>query len=216
MGSAMAAPSASGWQIISSANRFPKRFRRDVEHNASSRTHLAIQSPQRWARISHQQHQCLSIIDANTYRLQGNNWNALIHQEGAVIKSTAAPGGTFSVGKNAPFNLSDLTTAFYSTWFLTKRGKHEQLEGKSVLILHHNPDQKQALQQILQHVGFYRNLDGTPIQGRQIPDYFWLCQSCTGVYIIGFNPGGRDWEAEIILAILRNMGVAYPLPPPRL
>ena len=152
--------------------------------------------------------QCLSIIDANTHGLHGSSWNALIHQEGAVIKGNAVPGGTFGVGKNAPFNLSDLNTVFYSTWFLTKRGKHEQMEGKSLLIPHNAPGLEQGIQQTLQHAGFYRNQDGTPIKGRQIPDYFRLDQSGTGVYIMGFNSDGRDWKTETILAVLHNFSYA--------
>ena len=152
--------------------------------------------------------QCLSIIDTNTHGLNGNSWNALIRQEGAVIKNTTAPGGTFGVGKNAPFNLSDLNTVFYSTWFLTRRGKHEQMEGKSLLIPHHAPGTVSAQRQMLQHAGFYRSLDGKPIEGRQIPDCLRLGQSGTGVYIMGFNPDDRDWKTEAIRAVLHNFSYA--------
>lgn len=158
--------------------------------------------------VSSKEFQCLSIIDANTQGLQSRSWNALIHQEGAVIKSNATPGGTFGVGKNAPFNLSDINTVFYSTRFLTRRGRQEQMEGKSILIPHPDPNPDQVTRHTLQHAGFYRKLDSTPIEGRQIPDYFRLSHNGTGIYIVGFNPDGRDWQTESILAILRNFSYA--------
>ena len=155
--------------------------------------------------VSAQEIRCLSVVDANTEGLKDGSWDALIRQEGAVIKANApAAGGSFGVGKNAPFNLSSINTVIYATRFVTRRGRQEQMEGKSLLIPHSAPGQEQDGLSTLQHAGFYRLPDRRPVEGRQIPEPFRLHQYGTGVHIIGFDSGGRAWKTEAIRAVLHN------------
>ena len=148
---------------------------------------------------------CLRIVDKNTSGLKEGKFHALVRQEGGVDKDTGAPGGSYGIGKNAPFNVSSIKTVFYSTTFWTKRGRHEQMEGKTLLIPHDDPfDNAGGVPEKLQHAGYYRNKYGANIEGKDIDRYFHLNDFGTGVYIMGFDPKGRDWIYESTNAILSN------------
>ena len=145
---------------------------------------------------------CLKIVDSGTTGLRGSNWEALTIQEGFVRKEGAASGGSYGIGKNAVFNLSSLFTVLYSTRYLDgRRGREERMQGKSRLITHESPESDD---EVLQHIGFYRELDSQPIRGKQIPDFFRLDESGTGVFIIGFDPGTVDWSQELLWSVLEN------------
>ena len=147
---------------------------------------------------------CLQITDTNTTGLTGKRWDALVTQEGSVEKSDAgAPGGSFGIGKNAVFNVSDIQTVFYSTQYVDRRqGRVDLLQGKATLMAHQNPENPG---ESLQHTGFFTNANGLPMEGRRnIPPPFQLEEPGTGVYIMGFNPMVADWVGDIIRAVLRN------------
>ena len=147
---------------------------------------------------------CLRITDTNTTGLQGRRWDALVTQEGSVEKADiGAPGGSFGIGKNAIFNVSDLLTVFYSTHYLDRRrGRVDRLQGKATLMSHPNPAKAD---ESLQHTGFYTDVGGEPIEGRRnIDPFFLLNEPGTGVYVMGFNPRVGDWVGDVIRAVLRN------------
>ena len=147
---------------------------------------------------------CLQITDTNTTGLSDKRWDALVTQEGSVEKSNAsAPGGSFGIGKNAVFNVSDIQTVFYSTQYVDRRkGRVDLLQGKATLMAHQDPEDPS---ESLQHTGFFTDADGLPMQGRRnIPPPFQLEEPGTGVHIMGFNPRVADWVGDIIRAVLRN------------
>ena len=147
---------------------------------------------------------CLQITDTNTTGLSGKRWDALVTQEGSVEKSNAgAPGGSFGIGKNAVFNVSDIQTVFYSTQYVDRRkGRVDLLQGKATLMAHQNPEDPS---ESLQHTGFFTDADGLPMEGRRnISPPFQLEEPGTGVHIMGFNPRVADWVGDIVRAVLRN------------
>ena len=147
---------------------------------------------------------CLRITDTNTTGLKGKRWDALVTQEGSVQKSdTGAPGGSFGIGKNAVFNVSDIQTVFYSTHYLEgRKGRVDKLQGKATLMAHPDPDDSS---ESLQHIGFFTDSKGEPIiGGGNVDDFFQLSEPGTGVYIMGFNPRVEDWVGDIIRAVLQN------------
>ena len=149
---------------------------------------------------------CLSIIDSGTTGLVDESWDALVMQEGIVHKTTAAPGGSNGIGKNAVFNVSGLRTVFYSTRYLARRkGREEKLQGKARLISH--PDQTGSFSN-LQHIGFYRTDEGEPLKGREIPKEFRLKDNGTGVFILGFDPQLEDWGRAAAAAVVDNFFLA--------
>lgn len=148
---------------------------------------------------------CLKIQDTGTTGLVGFHWDALVRQEGAVNKSAASAGGSFGIGKNAVFNVSDLHTVFYCTRYVEgRRGRVDLLQGKAALMAHPNP---QDPKDMLQHMGFYACEGGEPISGRKaMPNCFELDETGAGVFIMGFNPrsSGSQWAQEVALAAADN------------
>lgn len=145
---------------------------------------------------------CLSIIDRNTTGLQGRKWRSLIYEEGTPEKETSGgvAGGSFGIGKNAPYNIANLHTVIYSTRYTDgKRGRVERMTGRAQLVSHYDPNG----QDMLQHIGFYTSEDGAAIEGPDIPMPFRLTEPGTGLWIVGFTPG-RNWQASAVRATMNN------------
>ena len=144
---------------------------------------------------------CLKVQDTGTTGLNDDRWKALVIQEGAVSKGRGAPGGSYGIGKNAILNASDLKTVFYSTRLVEgRKGLVTKLQGKATLTGHSDPDGSGDLQ----HIGFYSLQDGGPIVGREIPEFFQLGETGTGVFIMGFNPHTSDWVDQIATAVIES------------
>lgn len=145
---------------------------------------------------------CLRITDSGTTGLPDSNWDALVIREGDVRKSNAgAPGGSYGIGKNAVFNVSDAQTVFYSTRYVNgKEGRVEKMQGKATLMSHQDRDSGEDLQ----HIGFYRASNGDPFFSPDIPDFFRLEETGTGVFVMGFNPLSSDWVDAVTSAVIEN------------
>ena len=143
---------------------------------------------------------CLSIIDHNTTGLQGRKWDSLIYEEGIPEKEgIGSPGGSFGIGKNAPYNVAALHTVLYSTRYTKGRqGRTERMTARSQLVSHKNPQ----TQTMLQHIGFYAGAENQPITGPDIPDPFRLSQAGTGLWILGFYPDNTRWLQAAIKSTL--------------
>lgn len=84
---------------------------------------------------------CLRITDSGTTGLSDSNWDALVTREGDVQKSSVGAGGSYGIGKNAVFNVSDAQTVFYSTRYVNGReGRVEKMQGKATLMSHQDPE----------------------------------------------------------------------------
>ena len=142
---------------------------------------------------------CLAVIDRNTTGLQGRKWDSLIYEEGTPEKDgPGAPGGSFGIGKNAPFNVSGLHTVIYSTRYANGRqGRVEKMTGRAQLVSHPDPDDGQAM---LQHIGFYADAAGQPIFGPAIPSPFRLDEPGTGLWVAGFTPDDSEWQQSALRA----------------
>lgn len=151
--------------------------------------------------LKSEQIRCLRVTDSTTTGLVGNSWDALVIQEGAVKKSSqGAPGGSYGIGKNAVFNVSDLRTVFYSTRYVDemKEGLVEKLQGKATLMSHPNPRNEH---EYLQHIGFCNISENS---AADIAPFFRLKENGTGVFIMGFNPRSEDWIRDVQRAVIEN------------
>ena len=145
---------------------------------------------------------CLKVQDTGTMGLNDARWKALVTQEGAVSKGSGAPGGSYGIGKNAILNVSDLQTVFYSTRLVEgRKGLVTKLQGKATLTGHSDP---KGSGDDLQHIGFYSLRGDGPIKGRNIPEFFQLAETGTGVFIMGFNPHSSDWVDQVATAVIEN------------
>ena len=157
--------------------------------------------------LRHKNIRCLAIIDSGTHGLRPENWRALVESEAAVMKQGGAPGGSRGIGKSAALTVSDLLTVFYSTRYLAgRKGRIEQAQGRSRLMTHRDPNPRRSLGRrrgdYLQHVGFYRNRDHSPMMGVDIPDCFRLADATgTGIFILGFNPHAENWVTSAEQAV---------------
>ena len=139
----------------------------------------------------------LAVKDANTTGLAGKKWDALVYNEGTTNKGDMnAAGGSFGLGKSAPYLVSELKTVCYST-FYPAPGREERFIARCRLIAHEDPKGRDGE---LQHIGFGtkvkvpRNKRPPPTRGQSIYKNFRLGETGSGIFIAGFDPLLRNWS----------------------
>jgi len=144
----------------------------------------------------------LRISDFNTKGLTNSDsqiksdWLDLVKKSGSSNKGDTM-GGSFGIGKSAPFVCSDLQTVFYST--LDVDGKIAS-QGVSRLISHKLDN---VASDFTQGVGYYGQIDGLLHVNSLIsiqPGYK-RTQSGTDIFIAGFSDYD-NWDVELIKEIL--------------
>lgn len=151
----------------------------------------------------------LVVCDYNTTGLTGSKtsgksaWKALTHSDGTSLKNDAGSGGSYGIGKNAPFACSDLSMVFYNTYAIDDE---KAFKGVSRLATILDADGRST-----QGVGHYQNNneeDETwlPIYGEDISpfrDLFARNKYGTDIIVVGFNES-EDWEQKIEKAIINH------------
>jgi len=144
------------------------------------------------------------ISDYNTTGLTGSkekhssNWNNLVKSTGISDKGSS-DGGSFGIGKNAPFACSDLYTVFYST--LDKHGI-EAFQGVANLISVYKDDESDYTQGIGQ---LSESEDLRPIHKQfKIQQGFNRTSSGTDIYIPAIKFDKNDFKDGIIKGVLNN------------
>ena len=154
----------------------------------------------------------LRIVDTNTTGLVGpseigTNLYALLKAEGQSLKANADAGGSFGIGKFAPFTLSKVRTVFFSTTYKDDDGKLVRcVQGKANLTSHEIDGVR------FDPEGFWGVRENTmPVGGSDlssIPD--WLLpeelenQTGTAIYIVAFNDLNADWRERLAGSIAQN------------
>lgn len=149
----------------------------------------------------------LKIIDQNTTGLNGSKWDTLVYKEGTPSKDNIAAGGSFGIGKNAPYTASTLSLVCYSTRYLDKH-RMEKFIARCKLVAHADPENSDTE---LQHVGFgtsstFNGKHYPPILGNEMHKEFRLKNNGTGIFIMGFNV--RNWEKVARRSIACNFFAA--------
>ena len=147
----------------------------------------------------------LRISDYNTTGLvdsdkkKNSTWNNLVKSSG-VSDKTGSSGGSYGIGKSAPFACSDLRTVFYNT--LDINGL-KAFQGVANLVSFEKEKDKTT-----QGTGYYGNSeDNTAIRNME---YFgpYVRKECgTDIYVVAFLDD-EEWEKKIIEAILENFLIA--------
>ena len=150
----------------------------------------------------------LVVMDENTTGLSGSHWEALIYKEGTPSKDNAAAGGSFGIGKNAPYAASALGLVCYSTRYLDPH-LVEKFIARCKIEAHQDPKGERGE---LQHVGFgtSEDFDGSrypPVLGGNIHKSFRLQENGTGIFIMGFKEE-RGWQKVVVRSIVRNFFAA--------
>jgi hypothetical protein len=140
--------------------------------------------------------------DYNTKGVTGSDtdrddgWYSLIRCSGASPK-WAGEGGSFGIGKNAPFAASRMRVVLYST--LTKRRTYS-FQGVARLVSHNLPKGGG----IAQHIGYLGEGVGSSVRKRKdIPPRFVRSKPGTDLMILGYE-GQGSWEKDLIFSVLEN------------
>lgn len=157
----------------------------------------------------------LVASDYNTKGLCGNHdldnistaWEALTGADGMSVKPDDNSGGSFGIGKNAPFACSSLSMVFYNTWDIED---HRAFIGVGRVATLLNETGKPT-----QRVGKYQNNDDEnevwlPIytkDSNSFRDLFVRQERGTDVIVVGFNEVD-DWQNDIAKAVIKNFFVA--------
>lgn len=145
---------------------------------------------------------CMRISDFNTSGLAGSKatdeepspWRDLTKSQGASEKR-GSNGGSFGIGKFAPYACSSLRTVFYST--LDSSGI-EAYQGVSRLTSFKDDEGD-----IKQGIGFYGKDRNAPIyeQFSLDPDFSRSADSGTDLFILGFV-AESEWKEKMIASVL--------------
>lgn len=191
------------------SNEFPninefKNIFKDARHTWQNRNGQVIEFIDRAEEVLNSPFiPFLKISDYNTKGLEGAErrdigtpWSTLIKEKGSSNKSDTS-GGSFGIGKAAPFACSDLRTLFYSTCIYENKENYHI--GVSNIMSFEKQDQS-----VTQGVGFYSLGEFTEsIQGELDFIDQPRTEKGTDIYIAGFNKQ-EDWQKAIIESILVN------------
>lgn len=152
----------------------------------------------------------LRIADYNTKGLEGSKagknkkspWRGLTHSDGVSYKNEDS-GGSYGIGKNAPFVCSQIRTVFYNTY--AKDGE-KAFQGIARLMTHYNDGKEETI-----GTGHFLNCDEKgPIFENdvcEIRDMFKREEYGTDVIIVGFYKT-KSWQDTIEKAIVKNFFLA--------
>ena len=148
---------------------------------------------------------CLRVSDRNTIGLHGGHWRALVKMQGVSHKpDVVGAGGSYGIGKYAPFSVSTLRTVFYWTSYQQDREDVERFQGRAVLMSHQSEEGE------TQGTGFYGIKENcSELKGKQIPEPFRLLtpSGCpihgTSIVIAGFR-AVEDWRLRIAASVIEN------------
>ncbi len=145
----------------------------------------------------------LICTDNNTKGLSGDDndlnsdWFGLVRSKGTSPKGPDT-GGSFGIGKGAPFTVSTLRTVYY--YSRSEKGI-TRFQGKSMIVSHKN-DQNETTN----GTGFFgrENADSIDMYD-QIPGVFRRKNIYPGldIYVAGFR-NILTWQTDLIQSILRN------------
>lgn len=146
----------------------------------------------------------LRVSDYNTKGLTGSKelyntpWQNLVKSSGVSDKGGTS-GGSFGIGKSAPFACSDIRTVMYSTFDIDSIRAYQ---GVSRLV---SFDHKKLFSPyITQGIGYYGNTDkNTPVFEEYSLGEFKRIETGTDIYILGFKET-ESWQDEIIKAVLEG------------
>ena len=155
-------------------------------------------------KISAEKVYVLRISDFCTSGLTGSreevntHWTNLTKSSGVSDKSSTS-GGSFGIGKFAPFACSDFSTVFYSTY---DEEENEASQGVARLVTFRRADDETT-----HGVGFFGEERNTPTYAQLNLEPNFVRekgQYGTDIYIVGYKYANAEdgWEKSIIVSIL--------------
>lgn len=153
----------------------------------------------------------LRISDYNTKGVrgpceEGKPFHTLAKADGVTDKDEIDSGGSFGIGKNAVFALSDIQTAFFSTVFKDEADQeHALCIGKTLFVSHTGSDGEEKRRK-----GYWGYVDGyLPLDDpEQFPDWMQRTSRGTSIFSVGMRKNPTDWRYEMASALLMNFFAA--------
>lgn len=156
----------------------------------------------------------LTVSDYNTTGLTGSDaeeneksvWSALVNADGVSAKTDNSAGGSYGIGKNAPFACSDISVVFYNTFANDDKKAFEGVARAATLYNEGN--------NATQGIGHYRSTkDYKPITSEMtcaFRDKFAREQYGTDIIIVGCEKltEDDDWQNKLEQAVVKNFLLA--------
>lgn len=158
----------------------------------------------------------LRISDFNTTGLIGSDqdyntpWQNLVKASGVSDKGGSS-GGSFGIGKSAPFACSDLRTVFYATYDMNGLQAYQGI-ARLVSFALKSRFLKRDTDNITTGIGYYGEMD----RNRAIPECRSLDQRFertdvgTDVFVLGFMDKS-SWKTEVISSVLEDFLISIYL-----
>jgi len=152
----------------------------------------------------------LEISDYNTRGLMGppndakSPFHLLVKATGKSNDKSDTSGGSFGIGKNASFAISDLRTAFYSTVYEMKGQFKSAVQGKSQLVSHTD---KNGVHRMAK--GYWGNSENFAAVEcyKDVPEWLQRKEKGTSIFALGFRHD-PDWKDRMTVALLNNFFLA--------
>lgn len=148
----------------------------------------------------------LEIADHNTTGLvgppdkDGTPFHSLVKASGVTAKDTADSGGSFGIGKNASFAVSDLQTVFYATTYKDGDAEAFAAQGKVKLVSHTASDGTKH-----RATGYWGDSDGfrAVTDPALVPDWMKRTETGTSIFCMGFR-AAEDWAERMTYSLVSN------------
>lgn len=146
----------------------------------------------------------LKISDFNTTGVRGKDdernsgWHSLVKSSGSSSKF-GGEGGSFGIGKNAPFAASALRTVLYST---RTDERNYAFQGVARLVTH------EFKKTTAQNVGYLGADSGAALRKSvEIPNNFRRTENGTDIFVLGYETG-QTWQEDLKFSVLENFWAA--------
>jgi hypothetical protein len=147
----------------------------------------------------------LKVADYNTKGLKGPSergtpFHSLVKGSGISVKESDTSGGSFGIGKNAAFAISELQTVFYASQYRLEDGNLQYIaQGKSVLVSH--------IDEFGQHKKGkgYWGLPGYKAitDVGDVPEWIRREEQGTSIFSIGFR-FVNNWQYKMSASLISN------------
>lgn len=153
----------------------------------------------------------LRISDLNTKGLvgppekSGTVFHSLLKSSGVSKKDSETSGGSYGIGKNANFAVSDLQTVMYSTVYVGESGEQTfAAQGKVKLVSHE--DEKGIHRRSTGYWGFSEGFRAITTESL-VPEWMRRSEIGTSIFCVGFRES-EDWAERMTYSLVSNFFVA--------
>lgn len=152
----------------------------------------------------------LEISDTNTTGLIGPTddphsiFTALVKGDGVTLKADATSAGSYGIGKNAAYAVSELQTVIYSTLWISEKdsARHFAAQGRLRLISHRTGSERYSAE------GYWGNPKFAAVENPdEVPAWMRRDEQGTSIFSVGFR-NDTDWEHRMVLALATNFFAA--------